>query len=217
MKKEKKQRRNILESIRFRLELYHSQYLNRKKLKAKDFTIISNNCWGGIIYQKYGLKYLSPTCGLLILGNDYIKFCKNLDYYINEELKFFPIENSKYASEYKAMGFPVAMCGDIEIYFMHYPTAEEAAEKWYRRCKRINKDFIIYKLSEREAFSKEDMVAFANLPLENKIIIGEEKYTEDAIVIDGIHTYNGSEEDIVAEIFDEAKYINSIAQKNKKG
>lgn len=32
---------------------------NRRKLNNHKFTIISNNCWGGFIYQKYGLKYHS--------------------------------------------------------------------------------------------------------------------------------------------------------------
>jgi uncharacterized protein (DUF1919 family) len=29
---------------------------DNKKLKHKDFSIISNNCWAGMIYQKLNLK-----------------------------------------------------------------------------------------------------------------------------------------------------------------
>lgn len=54
-------------------------YKNRRKLKNTEFTIISNNCWGGFIYQKYGLKYQSPTIGLFFMGKDYIKFCSNVN------------------------------------------------------------------------------------------------------------------------------------------
>ena len=33
----------------------------KKKLKSTDFTIISNNCWGGMIYESYNLPKESPT------------------------------------------------------------------------------------------------------------------------------------------------------------
>lgn len=49
---------------------------------------------------------------------------------------------------------------------MHYLSEEVAAVKWYRRCERINWNLLIYKLSEREDFTKQDMKEFAALPLE---------------------------------------------------
>ena len=36
----------------------------RSKLNNTDFSIISNNCWGGSVYRHYGIPYLSPTVGL---------------------------------------------------------------------------------------------------------------------------------------------------------
>ena len=60
----------------------------RSGLKTRDFSIISNNCWGGQMSKKYGLPYRSPTCGLLILGSDYISFCRNLREYLREEIRF---------------------------------------------------------------------------------------------------------------------------------
>ena len=198
-------------SFRFRI-VYHYRKKNQRKLIRKDFTIISNNCWGGVISEKYGLRKNSPTVGLLINGDDYIKFCGNLKYYLSQKLVFFPLEQSKYAADFHDMSFPAAKLDDIEVYFMHYADEQTAAEKWYRRCERVNWDFLIYKISEREAFSEQDMEHVAALPLEQRIIIGEKKYTPDTVVIPGIHTCSGSEEDIVADIFDEAEYLNSIAK-----
>ena len=43
------------------------------ELDNKDFTIISNNCWGGMIYESYGMQKLSPTVGLFFMSEDYIK------------------------------------------------------------------------------------------------------------------------------------------------
>lgn len=180
------------------------------KLKNKDFTIISNNCWGGLISQKYGLPYRSPTCGLLILGEDYIKFCENLKHYLSQKLEFIEFDDGKYSNLFKDTQFPVAKLDDIEVYFMHYSSAEEASDKWYRRAKRINWDCIIYKISERETFTSEIMKKFAELPLKNKLIFATQKYSEDTVVIPELSTFVGDETPLLADYFDEAKYLNRI-------
>ncbi len=41
--------------------------LRRKALRFTDFTIISNNCWGGMIYESYNLPKQSPTVGLFLM------------------------------------------------------------------------------------------------------------------------------------------------------
>ena len=60
----------------------------KKKLKNQNFTIISNNCWGGMIYESYNLRKNSPTVGLFIMPKDYIKFIKNLKKYLIIKLTF---------------------------------------------------------------------------------------------------------------------------------
>ena len=55
-------------------------------LKNKDYSIISNNCWGGVVSRDRGIKYNSPTCGLFFYAKDYLKFLSNLDYYLNSEM-----------------------------------------------------------------------------------------------------------------------------------
>ena len=85
--------------------------------------------------------------------------------------------------------------------------------KWYRRSKRINWNNIVYKISERESFTEEDMFSFSKLPLDNKIIIGSKKYNEQTIVIDNIHEFHGSEEKLVEQYFDEAEYFNRMNRK----
>lgn len=46
----------------------------RAKLTNTDFSIISNNCWGGHVYRRYGLPYTSPTVGMYFFSEDYINF-----------------------------------------------------------------------------------------------------------------------------------------------
>lgn len=42
--------------------------INKIGLKNKCFTIISNNCWGGFVYQKFNLQYRTPFVGLFIFA-----------------------------------------------------------------------------------------------------------------------------------------------------
>ena len=37
------------------------------------FTIISNNCWAGLVYQHFGLPYNTPTAGLFFFAQDYLE------------------------------------------------------------------------------------------------------------------------------------------------
>ena len=39
----------------------------RKKINNTDFTIISNNCWGGICYEYFGLPKESTTVHIFLL------------------------------------------------------------------------------------------------------------------------------------------------------
>ena len=40
----------------------------RKEINKTHFTIISNNCWGGGIYESYNLIKQSPTIGIRYIG-----------------------------------------------------------------------------------------------------------------------------------------------------
>ena len=110
------------ETLRLKIRKYYMKAtckLRRKKINNDDFTIISNNCWGGIIYQSYGLKYNTPTVGLFFMAEDYIKFVFNIREYLKYELMFINYKESK---RYKILGekinYPIAKLNDIEIYFM---------------------------------------------------------------------------------------------------
>lgn len=68
-------------------------------LKNKTFTIISDTCWGGFIYQYFNLPYNSPFIGLYIFSPDYIDLLSNFKKYMNDELTFMhkiSLTSSKY-------------------------------------------------------------------------------------------------------------------------
>src|SRR5690606_24670996 len=111
----------------------------KRKLQNRDFTIISDNCWGGFVYQNYNLSYSSPFVGLFIFSPDYIELLENLDDYLNKDLSFIQPSKSKYKEilleDNTFDKYPIGLLGDnVEIHFLHYKDDKEALQKWeYRK------------------------------------------------------------------------------------
>ena len=128
---------------------FFSKY-RRKRLQNTDFTIVSNNCWGGILYEYYGIKKLSPTVGCYFYADDYIKFISNLSYYLSIEIKMITSNQSKHKESLFEKGetkVPVGVLDDVEVVFLHYSDADLAKDKWTKRISRVNWENIIYKFS----------------------------------------------------------------------
>ena len=180
----------------------------RKNLKDTNFSIISNNCWGSFTYQKYGIEYKSPTVGLYILGHDFVKLCADWETYFKCELEFIPWEKASY--HYALINeepYPVAKLDDIEIYFMHYKSEKEASDKWYRRVKRINPKHMIFKLSQREGCSKEDIEHFLELPLQHKVCFSYDE-VQGSIIVPELKCFSGDEMEIINSYFDDLELLN---------
>lgn len=145
----------------------------KKKLNNYDFTIISNNCWGGTVYESYHLKKMSPTVGMFFMAEDYIKFLENIYHYLESELHFIEPENSRYRMELckdSRWGYyPIGKLDDIELFFLHYHSKDEALKKWNRRCKRINWDRLLVKFNDQNGCTNDLIKRFINLPYKNKI------------------------------------------------
>ena len=145
----------------------------RKKINNDSFTIISNNCWGGMIYESYNLPKNSPTVGLFFYADDYIKFLRNLKNYTSKKLKFINPNDSKWKDDAKKDArfgsYPIGIIDDIEIFFLHYKTEQEAKEKWERRCKRINFDNLIIKFNDQNLCNESHVISFFELPFKNKL------------------------------------------------
>jgi uncharacterized protein (DUF1919 family) len=145
--------------------------IRRKKINDTTFSIISNNCWGGIVYQRYGLPYASPTAGMYFFAEDYIKFVSNLKYYMSIPMSTISVNQSKYKEIILKRNhdvFPLGRIDDVEVVFRHYKTADEAVEKWERRKKRINYNNLIIKFSEMNLCTDDLMNKFLAMPYENK-------------------------------------------------
>jgi uncharacterized protein (DUF1919 family) len=138
-------------------------------LKDKNFVIVSDDCWGGSLYQWYKRSYNSPFVGLAIYGDCYLKLLSNFDYYMQQNLKF--IQESKY--QVKKLNYPLGLLDDIEIHFLHYIDEEEARIKWERRTGRMltetNKDSYFFKLGTYWSANEEHIQKFHHLDFKNKM------------------------------------------------
>lgn len=165
-----------IEGIRQRiLNIYRKApaFYRKKKLNKNKFTIFSNNCWGGEVYECYDLIKQSPTVGLFFMSSDYIKFLSNIREYLKKPLVFINPKDSQYYDKLKAEKdygkYPVARLGDIEVFFMHYTDKQQAISKWNRRVKRIDWDHVLYKFNDQNGCTQKDIDAFIRLPYKNKI------------------------------------------------
>lgn len=166
-----------------------------KKLRNSHFTIISNNCWSGTVYEAYNLQKQTPTVGLFFMASDYIRFLSDLQHYLSVELEFIKPEHSKWKNQLKSNSnwgtYPIALLDDIEVQLLHYYGSEEdIRSKWKRRIDRIDWDHLLVKFNDQNSCTQEDIEAFFNLPFKNKLFFtckdntkNRDKYGRNYIVI----------------------------------
>lgn len=141
----------------------HSIYLNRKRKKLKHInpTIISNNCVGGVISHDLGQRFCSPTVNLYFRAADYIKFIKNLRYYLSLDPEM----------EETDLSYPVGRLDDIKVYFMHYHSFDEARQKWNERKRRIDYENLYFIMTEKEGCTRDILEEFDSLDYKNKVAL----------------------------------------------
>lgn len=155
-------------SVFSRLE--HRLYLEnkQKKIKNKNPTVISSNCNGSVILHDLGLRFNSPTVNLFFEAGDFIKFLKNMKYYLNSEP--VQIESDK--------DYPVGMINDITVYFMHFDSFDEAKEKWIERSKRVDFENLYVIMTDKNGCTYDHIKDFDSLPIKHKVIFTHKPYPE---------------------------------------
>ena len=141
----------------FTVELY-------KKLRNSKLSILSINCWGGLIYHTFGLPFLSPTINMFFGESDFLKFLHNPNYYMEKELRFYKMSFDKNLK----CNYPIFLLGDIKLYMNHYGDVgiDGAREKWEERRLKINWfNLFIMNFTNDIHFLKE----FDQLPYSKKI------------------------------------------------
>lgn len=157
------------------------------EVRKQKISIVTNNCIGGFIYKKYGCKFLSPTINLQMSPNDFVKFCQNLDLYLNEDITE---EQNCDPAFFQALGgdcidFPVGKLKDITIFFQHYKTFEESRKKWNERKTRLNFSNMYFILCDTYCSGKticdeKTINSFFSIPYENKLFVTDNKAYKNA-------------------------------------
>ena len=162
--------KKLQEKINEYQEREWARYKKRKRsrLKNTDFTIISSNCGGTLIYYDMELPYLTPTVNLSIEMNDFVRMVENLEWYMGQEMVEVKGENS----------YPVGMLGDVRIQLVHYESFDEGFRKWEERKRRINWDNLFIIGTDRDGCTYETIRRFEQLPYKNKVIFTHVRYPE---------------------------------------
>lgn len=116
----------------------------KQQLRVKDFSILAQNCIGGVLYHDMGLPFLSPTVDLYFSAPDFVRFILELDRYLKLELTMAWEET-----------YPVGYLEDVKIHFMHYHTCAEARQAWERRKARIRQERILVLCTDMEDFTQD--------------------------------------------------------------
>lgn len=168
-------RYNILKkrsfSLLFRLCRKLKLFYWRRLLKNKNFSLISNNCLGGMITHDLGVQFNSPTVNLEIRDPDeYLLFLENLKYYVYAEIEEITSTDKP---------FPVGLLGKrIVVYFSHYKLFEEAVSAWRRRADRINWDNLFIMIQESPVLTYDYLQRFDRLPYSRKVAITHVYYPD---------------------------------------
>ncbi|CEO41427.1 DUF1919 domain-containing protein [Photobacterium kishitanii] len=164
----------VISSI-YRRTIYkvYRSHVNKKlqaRLKNKNFSLISNNCIGGITCSDLAQPFNSPTVGLFFYSDCYLKFCENLEYYLSLELE--QATSSKYIDSFPYL---LGKLDDIEIHLIHDTSFAEAKEKWDRRRKRVDFDNLFFVMSDRDICNEGDIERFLRLDNGRSVFFGARK------------------------------------------
>ena len=131
-----------------------------KKLIKDNFTIISDDCWGGQIYRQLSIPYSTPTVGLWIVENDYLQFIENLSN-INTVDIYSVNSNADY---------PIGQSSFAKYHFLHYENFATAVQTFKRRHQRINWDRLLYKIDlEKPGYNEKHIKKWNAMKLPNSI------------------------------------------------
>lgn len=151
----------ILNGNIFKLSLFDfKRYIN---LVENPITILSNDCWGGLLYHELYLPFTSPTINIFIPDDSYCKFVSNFEYYLTEPLQL------KREGDMRKNYCPIGKIGEgekeITLEFSHDITFEDGWKAWERRKKRVNFENIFVKTGfDYDENSEEYLKVFESVP-----------------------------------------------------
>lgn len=166
----------------------------RSRVKSRNFTVVSNDCWGSAVYPALGLAYQTPFVGLFIWFECYLKLLTNFRQLMTSAVRFtdhsrYPAINERRATGILRQDYPIGLLGDdVEVHFLHYSSDVDARTKWERRISRMtfDQDRLYVRFAATETVpTLQEMAAFDALPYPHKVMFlgGEETRFQSAVCI----------------------------------
>lgn len=139
----------------------------RKRLKNKNFSLLTGNCVGGYLYHQLGLEFTSPTINMMILNHDFKKMLLNLEHYLS--LTPIPYIDPKFPS------VPSGLLGDIVLHFTHYKSSEDGIRAWEKRKGRIDYDNLYVIISDI-GLTEDDIKALSDVKCKKIVVMTAKQY-----------------------------------------
>ena len=133
-----------------------------QKLRRSRLSILSQNCWGGLIYHSFGLQFLSPTINLYAPDRDFLKMLNDPRLHLDSELRFY---GTNFDDDSKR-DYPIMTLGSSKLHMIHYDDEISARRKWEDRRLRINwYNLLVMMYTEKS----EVLAEFDRLPFGKKV------------------------------------------------
>ena len=133
-----------------------------RQLQRSRLSIFSRNCFGGLISNTLGLRFLSPFVNMFFREQEYIRFLHELRIYMEEDLQ---LKETAWEKNLK-FDYPIFKLGNVDIHMNHYRDFDEAVKIWERRKARINwYNLFVTAYTDNEEFLRE----FDSLPYGKKV------------------------------------------------
>ena len=132
-------------------------------LRASRLSIISLNCFGGVVCNLFGMEFLSPFINMFLSEEDFLSMLEqDPRRSLTGPLKLVRTVHE----ENLDIMYPVYDLNGIELNMNHYADFKEAKSKWYERIQRINwYNLLIVMYTEDEEVLKR----FDRLPFGKKV------------------------------------------------
>lgn len=150
--------------------------MERRKLKNRQFSILSQNCVGCVMLHDLGQPFNSPTVNLYMSSPDYIVFLERPSVFIGQQLTF--VESDKRYPKGLLYYDDDGIEKSISLYFPHDNDIEKIQNDWLRRSKRVMYDNLFVIATDRDGLTRDILDRFSKLPYEHKILLSSKPYPE---------------------------------------
>jgi uncharacterized protein (DUF1919 family) len=133
----------------------------QRRFAPTDLSIISDDCWGGQYYRRFGIPYLTPTVGCWIEPPGYLDFIQLVQ--SGREIAAVPAESPA--------GYPVISAGATRFHFIHDADVDEVLRKFSRRTARLRPDQLFFKVDFGKYYSDREVEIWNSLRLPNSVAL----------------------------------------------